>query len=78
MTLEILNNNKWYPFYPINQQMLAFDEIPDNRTPDEILKQEKVYGKAAIGSVGYNTAWMYGFWIRKDIRLRATGPVVKK
>lgn len=59
---------KWCAFYPLKKSI--FFEEEDDRNPDEILLQEKIYGKACVGSCGFQPVWIYNTWDKKDVRLK--------
>jgi hypothetical protein len=61
---------KWIPFYPIVDLLMdEYGDGGDKRPPEEVLKQDKIYGKAITGTAGYKPVYMYHTWPRKDVRL---------
>jgi hypothetical protein len=45
----------WKKFYPIKE--LSIDEVYDERPLSEM--EDKIYGKYASGTSGYNVVWTY-------------------
>lgn len=54
---------KWVPFYP------EFGSQWDVKPPEEVLKQDKIYGKAITGVCGYRSVYTYHTYNREDVRL---------